>query len=234
MKKWYKICPYCWNEIKEWAIKCQYCKEFLKVEEPKKVEIKEDKTEKKVKKEKVEPKKTKKKQGNKINYSSIWWTIRNIFSTFRDLIKVIFSIWEKRISSRRWFIIYIFWAFFIFSFVRFISLIFWTDVYLNKSQDLDIFGVIMGILILLYLRGYILPKRAQDHWQPRYMWLIPILNIFYFFVSWDKGDNSYWEKPSFSKSIKNWWNNNSKLEKYTSILLFILIVMFVAALLPQS
>jgi len=29
MKEWYKMCPYCWNEIKEWAIKCQYCYEFL-------------------------------------------------------------------------------------------------------------------------------------------------------------------------------------------------------------
>lgn len=29
MEKWFMECPYCKNEIKEWAIKCQYCWEFL-------------------------------------------------------------------------------------------------------------------------------------------------------------------------------------------------------------
>ena len=29
MKKGYIECPFCANEIKEWAKKCQYCKEFL-------------------------------------------------------------------------------------------------------------------------------------------------------------------------------------------------------------
>lgn len=29
MKRWYKLCPICWNEIKKDAIKCQYCKERI-------------------------------------------------------------------------------------------------------------------------------------------------------------------------------------------------------------
>lgn len=35
MKKWYKLCPYCANEIKNAAVKCQYCGESLKIEEKK-------------------------------------------------------------------------------------------------------------------------------------------------------------------------------------------------------
>jgi len=29
MKKWYKACPYCWEEIKEIAKKCKHCGELL-------------------------------------------------------------------------------------------------------------------------------------------------------------------------------------------------------------
>lgn len=35
MKQGYKECPYCANEIKEWALKCQYCWEFLNKQDSK-------------------------------------------------------------------------------------------------------------------------------------------------------------------------------------------------------
>ena len=43
MKKWYKLCPYCANEIKGKAIKCQYCWEFLQDENKKNLQKKEKK-----------------------------------------------------------------------------------------------------------------------------------------------------------------------------------------------
>lgn len=46
MKKWFKECPYCANEIKEKAIKCQYCWEFLSNED-----VNKEESEKKAKKE---------------------------------------------------------------------------------------------------------------------------------------------------------------------------------------
>ena len=59
MTEWYKLCPYCDNEIKEWALKCQYCHEFL-------IENKE---------------KYKSKQG-KIRYKNVWLWILLIIITF--------------------------------------------------------------------------------------------------------------------------------------------------------
>lgn len=36
MKKWFKICPYCWKEIRIKAVKCQYCLKFLEEEKKEK------------------------------------------------------------------------------------------------------------------------------------------------------------------------------------------------------
>ena len=47
MKKWYKLCPFCANEIKEKAIKCQYCWEFLPEEEKKEEPLKKAEKQKK-------------------------------------------------------------------------------------------------------------------------------------------------------------------------------------------
>jgi len=61
MKKWYKLCPFCWEEIKEIAIKCRYCWEFLE-------EVKKEKK----KKERV-------KKEKKIEYEhkcECWWIVR--------------------------------------------------------------------------------------------------------------------------------------------------------------
>lgn len=237
MKKWYKICPFCWNEIKEWAIKCQYCKEFLDVKKTEKTEIKEDKiVVKKSKKEKIELKKSdKQKKKVKINYSSIWWTIRDIFSDFWELLKVIFSVWENRIGVWKWITLYLFWMLLIAWFMSLLALPFWEKPF--ESWESNAFTVLTAAFFIAYLRLYLAPKRAQDHGQPRYVWLIPIVNAFYFLTSGDKGDNQYWEKPSILRTLWSWWydkKDNRNISKYWAIVLFIIMIILCCLLLPAE
>ena len=42
MKRWYKECPYCKNEIKKEAIKCQYCHELLESNEEEVKDVKKE------------------------------------------------------------------------------------------------------------------------------------------------------------------------------------------------
>ena len=237
MKKWYKICPFCWNEIKEWAIKCQYCKEFLDVKKIEKTEIKEDKiVVKKSKKEKIESKKSDKQKKNiKINHSSIRWTIWDIFTDFWELLKVIFSVWENRIGVWKWITLYLFWMFLIAGFICLLALPFWMNPL--KSWETNIFWAILTILFIVYLWFYLSPKRAQDHWKSRYIWLIPIVNAFYFLTSGDKGDNEYWEKPSILRTLWGWWYNkkdNRNISKYWAIILFIIMIVLCYLLLDSN
>lgn len=97
MKKWYKLCPYCANEIKEWAIKCQFCNEFLDDN----AEIKATKTDSKNTNEKVE-------LAEKWSTRRKWGLALVLIIPITGVLWFIFSLIFRFISTA-WWSVYAYW-----------------------------------------------------------------------------------------------------------------------------
>ena len=135
---------------------------------------------------------------------------KNFISRFiikiRELIKIIFSIWEKRISAIKYIILFIFGIIIFIIFYKYIPsllLIIWINISFTISWTTfwnnDIVVCAIGIILFLaYDFLYLSPKRFHDRGRSREM-------SYYLTVQWTKWKNKYWEKPSFKKKIKEWW-----------------------------
>lgn len=202
MKKWYKICPFCANEIKEWAKKCQFCKEFL--EEWINWNINND------------------------GIKNENWIIWNVLVDTWELIKILLWLWEKRMWAWKWIFLYIFSMFFFFVIFWLIASASWINI--AETEEINIYGVMYTLSFVIFLWWYILPKRALDHWLSWWHGLIPIYNIFIFLSSWNKTENKYWKKPSFINSIKSRFaekSSNGNISKYCAIFIVAVILFLI-------
>lgn len=110
MKKWYKLCPYCANEIRSWAIKCQHCHEDLQ-------KSFEEDTAKEIKK----VKKTENEDENSINKikESPWDSLADDEKSYLqskttwEKILFFFFTWIWFLYSKRWleFFLVLWWSF---------------------------------------------------------------------------------------------------------------------------
>ena len=131
--------------------------------------------------------------------------ICSILKKIWELIKIIFSIGEKRISWWKYFSLFIIGILLLFIFKNLILklfLILWIDISFTVNwQHFWNKDIVFWILIILFLiYDLILSiKRGHDLWSSRRP------RRWRYTDKWQNYRNKYWEKPSFIKKIKKQW-----------------------------
>lgn len=170
MKKWYKLCPYCANEIKEQAIKCQFCHEFIEKDTSSTNNAKL--TNKKVNdKKKTSENKHSNKTMNQLDTEkddnrwpkNRWWRLKFF------LYSISFNIWTILLIVLLWEL--------------------WAD-----SWILPVF-----VIANLAFHIYFLSKRFHDcgvsWWFSLFCIIFSPLILIMYFVKWDKWENKYGPAP---------------------------------------
>lgn len=191
MKKWYKTCPFCKNEIKKAAIKCQHCKKMLPIEE------KQNKSDVKVcpyclNEVKVSAKKCP--------------FCKELFNkeTPRKQVKENLLNENKEKNVDDWDNLPIIpnrlgrFSFFLYSVCCNVVVILLMIALWQTGLDEDFLIVAMFILNLI-IHVYLASKRCHDIWQSWWLWLvvlIPAAIWVLYFIPWEPVDNIYWPVPN--------------------------------------